>query len=61
MLLFAPFLTTPATVNIGKCLDSAKQTIDIIYDTFRHHDFFRTWYFSLLSFAIPNLIMIPSL
>jgi hypothetical protein len=30
--------------NILKCLDSAKQTINIIYQTYEHNDFFRTWY-----------------
>lgn len=53
MLLFASFLTSAASVqrssaslfkeNVAKCLDSAKQTVDIIYETYRHHDFFRTW------------------
>lgn len=53
MLLFAPFLKMDASVdrssaplyyeNIQKCLSSAKETIEIIYETYRHHDFFRTW------------------
>lgn len=61
MLLFASFLTrertsidqvTPEMVpeiykeNIQKCLGSAKETIEIIYETYRHHDFFRTWYYN---------------
>ncbi|KAI1848414.1 hypothetical protein JX266_005720 [Neoarthrinium moseri] len=29
--------------GIKKCLDSAKETIDTIYVTYQHHDFFRTW------------------
>lgn len=33
-----------ASEGIQKCLDSAKQTIDIIYHIYQHHDFFRTWY-----------------
>ncbi|KAH6638674.1 fungal-specific transcription factor domain-containing protein [Truncatella angustata] len=32
--------------GIQKCLDSAKQTIDTIYVTYQHHDFFRTWYYN---------------
>lgn len=28
---------------VRKCLDSAKQTISIIYQTYEHNDFFRTW------------------
>ena len=53
MLLFGSFLTTAAAAEqalafavregIQKCLGSAKQTIEIIYETYRHHDYFRTW------------------
>ncbi|KAK6076239.1 C6 transcription factor [Seiridium cupressi] len=32
--------------GVQKCLDSAKQTIDTIYVTYQHHDFFRTWYYN---------------
>lgn len=55
ILLFGSFLLratnganmTPAAQQyIQKCLDSAKETIDIIYDTYRHHDFFRTWFYN---------------
>lgn len=27
-----------------KCLDSARKTIDIIYETFRQYSLFRCWY-----------------
>lgn len=27
-----------------KCIESANQAIDLIYDTFRNSDFFQTWY-----------------
>lgn len=27
-----------------KCLDSARKTVDIMYETFRHYSFFRCWY-----------------
>ncbi|GJD03588.1 C6 transcription factor [Colletotrichum higginsianum] len=30
--------------GIHLCLEAAKQTIEIIYQTYQHHDFFRTWY-----------------
>ena len=30
--------------NTHKCLESAKQTISIIYQTYAHSDFFQTWY-----------------
>lgn len=53
MLLFGSFLKADAFTdrpstplyeeNIQKCLGSAKETIEIIYETYRHHDFFRTW------------------
>lgn len=29
--------------GIQTCLDSAKRTIEIIYETYKHHEFFRTW------------------
>lgn len=29
--------------GIQRCLDSAKATIEIIYETYKHHEFFRTW------------------
>lgn len=35
-----------AQQSIQKCLDSAKGTIDIIYETYRHNDFFRTWFYN---------------
>ncbi|KAB5543092.1 fungal-specific transcription factor domain-containing protein [Coniochaeta sp. 2T2.1] len=55
ILLFGSFLlragdqrnTTPAAQHcIQKCVDSAKETINIIYETYRHHDFFRTWFYN---------------
>lgn len=27
-----------------KCIDSSKKTVEIIYETFRQHTFFRCWY-----------------
>ncbi|WYZ46655.1 hypothetical protein EsH8_IX_000880 [Colletotrichum jinshuiense] len=32
--------------GIHLCLESAKQTIEIIYQTYQHHDFFRTWFYN---------------
>lgn len=68
MLLFASFLTTAASIepsssvcqeNISKCLESAKQTVEIIYETYRHHDFFRTWYYNTTYtlFAVSILLV----
>jgi hypothetical protein len=30
--------------SIQKCLEAAKQTIQVIYQVYQHHDFFHTWY-----------------
>ena len=71
MLLFASFLTASSShphtslspsiyqENISKCLESAKQTIEIIYETYRHHDFFRTWYYNTTYtlFAVSILLV----
>ncbi|KAK8024710.1 polyketide synthase [Apiospora arundinis] len=32
--------------HIQKCLYSAKQTINIIYQTYEHNDFFQTWFYN---------------
>ncbi|KAJ5814626.1 C6 transcription factor [Penicillium riverlandense] len=32
--------------KITKCLNSASLTIEIVYETFQHHDFFRTWFYN---------------
>ncbi|OGE47467.1 hypothetical protein PENARI_c043G10213 [Penicillium arizonense] len=32
--------------QIGKCLDSARLTIEIVYEIFQHQDFFRTWFYN---------------
>ncbi|KAM6529312.1 hypothetical protein FALCPG4_007453 [Fusarium falciforme] len=52
-LLFGSFLTKPSIATrstsaelheeVAKCIESAKQTIETIYETCQHHDFFRTW------------------
>lgn len=72
MLLFASFLTAASALgrspisaasiyqeNISKCLESAKQTIEIIYETYRHQDFFRTWYYNTTYtlFAVSILLV----
>lgn len=54
MLLFRPFLShftrklrhTPTELEetIAKCLDAAMRTIEVIYDIYRIHTFFRCWY-----------------
>ncbi|PGH02031.1 hypothetical protein AJ80_08925 [Polytolypa hystricis UAMH7299] len=56
MLLFRPFVTyfiqnqavvsEALTAAVDKCLVSAKRTIQVIYDTFRVHVFFRTWWYN---------------
>ncbi|KAL5116021.1 hypothetical protein ACEQ8H_006139 [Pleosporales sp. CAS-2024a] len=32
--------------NVRKCLESAKQTIIVIYQTYEHNDFFQTWFYN---------------
>ncbi|KAI8676283.1 C6 transcription factor [Fusarium sp. Ph1] len=57
-LLFGSFLTKSSLSaqsaslelhdEVAKCLDSAKQTIEIIYETCQHQDFFRTWFYNTM-------------
>ncbi|KAK4119489.1 hypothetical protein N657DRAFT_581552 [Parathielavia appendiculata] len=35
-----------STVSIQKCLEAAKQTIQVIYQVYQHHDFFHTWFYN---------------
>ncbi|KAI8243551.1 putative transcriptional regulatory protein [Colletotrichum sp. SAR 10_99] len=56
ILLFGSILLTSSSAErasipgshegIQTCLESAKQTIEIIYQTYQHHDFFRTWFYN---------------
>ncbi|KAH8891226.1 hypothetical protein GQ53DRAFT_648828 [Thozetella sp. PMI_491] len=56
ILLFGYFLTkssiskrasmTGFQEEVTKCIDSAKQTIEIIYQACQYHDFFRTWFYN---------------
>ncbi|OLN96829.1 putative transcriptional regulatory protein YJL206C-like protein 1 [Colletotrichum chlorophyti] len=56
ILLFGSILLTSSSSErasipgssegIRLCLESAKQTIEIIYQTYQHHDFFRTWFYN---------------
>ncbi|KAL3478705.1 hypothetical protein BJX99DRAFT_223605 [Aspergillus californicus] len=56
ILLFGPLLMKssmaertsngPLQEQIIKCLDSARLTIEIIYEFFQHQEFFRTWFFN---------------
>ncbi|KPI39520.1 uncharacterized protein AB675_5082 [Cyphellophora attinorum] len=40
-------LAIPASQEcVQKCLDSAKRTIETIYETLQHNDFFRTWFYN---------------
>ncbi|PVH92608.1 hypothetical protein DM02DRAFT_543275 [Periconia macrospinosa] len=34
--------------NVRKCLESAKQTINVIYQTYAHNDFFQTWFYNAI-------------
>ncbi|KAJ5802099.1 uncharacterized protein N7503_004549 [Penicillium pulvis] len=56
ILLFGPLLMKSSTTEhsstielqrkIKNCLDSARLTIEIIYETYQHQEFFRTWYYN---------------
>ncbi|KAH7158370.1 hypothetical protein DER46DRAFT_685421 [Fusarium sp. MPI-SDFR-AT-0072] len=56
ILLFGSFLLrstaqeratmSDTKIGIQKCLESAKQTIETIYQTYQHSDFFRTWFYN---------------
>lgn len=58
ILLFGSFLLrstaqeratmSDTKTGIQKCLESAKETIETIYQTYQHSDYFRTWYVSSL-------------
>lgn len=42
-----------------KCLDSARKTVDIIYETFRQYSFFRCWWYNTtyIMFAVTNILL----
>jgi hypothetical protein len=68
MLLFRPFLShftrklrhTPTELEetINKCLEAAMKTIEVIYDIYRVHTFFRCWYVFILAGKYCLLILI---
>lgn len=41
--------------GIQRCLDSAKATIELIYETYKHHEFFRTWSVLMLFKLLPSI------
>ncbi|PYH95317.1 RmlC-like cupin [Aspergillus ellipticus CBS 707.79] len=69
MLLFRPFLShftrklrhTPMELEqtIAKCLDAAMKTIEVIYDIYRIHTFFRCWWYNTtyVMFATSTLLL----
>ncbi|KNG89379.1 hypothetical protein ANOM_001872 [Aspergillus nomiae NRRL 13137] len=69
MLLFRPFLShftrklrhPPIELEqtIGKCLDAAMKTIEVIYDIYRVHTFFRCWWYNTtyVMFATSTLLL----
>ncbi|GFF22927.1 quercetin 2,3-dioxygenase [Aspergillus udagawae] len=69
MLLFRPFLSyftrkqphTPTALEepMAKCLDAAVKTIEIIYNIFRIHTFFRCWWYNTtyVMFATSTLLL----
>ncbi|KAF7588352.1 hypothetical protein BBP40_005781 [Aspergillus hancockii] len=69
MLLFRPFLShftrklrhppIELETTIGKCLDAAMKTIEVIYDIYRIHTFFRCWWYNTtyVMFATSTLLL----
>ncbi|KAL4888838.1 fungal-specific transcription factor domain-containing protein [Aspergillus ambiguus] len=69
MLLFRPFLShftrklrhPPSELEeaIAKCLDAAMRTIEVIYDIYRIHTFFRCWWYNTtyVMFATSTLLL----
>ncbi|CAI7677180.1 hypothetical protein N7533_006752 [Penicillium manginii] len=69
MLLFRPFLShftrklrhTPTELEetINKCLEAAMKTIEVIYDIYRVHTFFRCWWYNTtyVMFATSTLLL----
>ncbi|KAJ5925646.1 hypothetical protein N7454_008285, partial [Penicillium verhagenii] len=69
MLLFRPFLShftrklrhPPSELEetIGKCLDAAMKTIEVIHDIYRVHEFFRCWWYNTtyVMFATSTLLL----
>jgi len=64
--LFRPFLSQAIFCSgpvsqeligaVQRCSGAARKTIEIIHETFRVHDFFRTWYYNLISMLLTQLI-----
>lgn len=50
---WAPEAQTVLEMAARKCIDSSKKTVDIIYETFRQHTFFRCWYISTQYIFLP--------
>jgi hypothetical protein len=56
MVLYRPFLVYASQsaqripvvleTTVTKCVDAARKTIEIMHETFRHHIFFRTWWYN---------------
>ncbi|OKL58938.1 hypothetical protein UA08_05641 [Talaromyces atroroseus] len=42
-----------------KCLDSARKTVEVIYETFRQYTFFRCWWYNTtyIMFAVTNILL----
>ncbi|QPC78034.1 hypothetical protein HYE68_008786 [Fusarium pseudograminearum] len=69
MLLFRPFLTrcTPEPDEqpsdalsgaVDKCVSSAQRTIEIIYETYKVHTYFRTWWYNTTYITIAASVLL---
>ncbi|EKG10155.1 Transcription factor fungi [Macrophomina phaseolina MS6] len=67
MLLLRPFLVHASKYNerepslddaVNKCTDAAARTIDLMYETYRVHTFFHTWWYNItyLTFAASIIL-----
>lgn len=56
----APEAQRVLEIAAKKCLDSARKTVDIIYETFRQYSFFRSWYVPP-SIASRHIVLVLSL
>ncbi|PTD03073.1 hypothetical protein FCULG_00009049 [Fusarium culmorum] len=70
MLLFRPFVTRCSTREsdeqpsdalngaVDKCVSSAQRTIEIIYETYKVHTYFRTWWYNTTYITIAASVLL---
>ncbi|KAM0268935.1 hypothetical protein ACHAPA_004535 [Fusarium lateritium] len=68
MLLFRPFVTQCARESnqlppelmtaVDKCLSSAKKTIETVYEAYKVHTYFRTWWYNTTYITIAASVLL---